>query len=112
MTIAELTFLLPYFISLGLSLGVLVYTWRHRNTSGALPYMLYVIGQCLWIGGFILELINPDLPEKIFWDQFQYVAGLIILIAFPVFVIQYTDTTIPRPMLLLLRFTLIGKDRH
>ena len=93
-------FLLPYLISLAISLGVLGYTWRFRNVRGAKAYAWYVAGQSFWIFGYILELVNPGLDGKIFWDRFQWFAGIFILIAFPVFAIQYTQAKIWRPHLM------------
>jgi hypothetical protein len=93
-------FLLPYVLSFAISLGVLFYTWRFRNVRGARAYAWYVAGQCLWILGYIFELINPSLDGKIFWDQIQWGAGLFITIAFPVFAIQYTETKVRQPRLI------------
>jgi len=97
----KVLFLIPYILSLVITIGVLVYTWRHRSVRGARAYVWYVIGQALWVFGYIIELVSQRLNAKIFWDQFQYIAGLIILVAFPIFVIQYTETTLHRPGLLL-----------
>ncbi len=96
----KVLFLLPYTLSLIITIGVLIYTWRHRSVRGAGAYVWFVVGQSLWILGYIIELVSQDLNTKVFWDQFQYFAGLIILIAFPIFVIQYTETTLNRPRLL------------
>lgn len=93
-------FLLPYIFSFAISLGVLGVTWRFRNVHGAKAYAWYVAGQGLWVLGYILELVSIGLKGKIFWDQFQWVAGLFITIAFPVFAIQYTETEVRRPSLL------------
>jgi PAS domain S-box-containing protein/putative nucleotidyltransferase with HDIG domain len=92
-------FLLPYILSFAISLGVLIYAWQFRNIRGAKAYVWYVAGQSLWAFGYIFELTSPSLSGKIFWDQFQWVAGIFILISFPVFAIQYTETKIRRPYL-------------
>ena len=94
-------FLLPYVLSFAISLGVLIYTWRFRSVRGASTYAWYVAGQSLWNLGYIFELLNPTLEGKIFWDQFQWVAGLVITIVFPIFAVQYTETKVPRPKILL-----------
>ncbi|MGD8406347.1 MAG: PAS domain S-box protein, partial [Anaerolineales bacterium] len=94
---AEILYLLPYLGSLLLSVGVLIYAWLHRGARGVKAYTWYALGQTLWIFGFILELICPNLGNKIFWDGSQWLAGLIILIAFPVFAVQYTDFELKRP---------------
>lgn len=90
----ELIYLFPYLASLGLSVGVLVYAWMHRRAKGVYAYSFYVAGQSLWIFGFILELISPSLAGKLFWDGFQWLAGLLSLVAMPVFAVQYSDQKI------------------
>ena len=87
----ELLYFLPYVLSLILSLGVFYYTWQRRSAKGATFFMWYVLGQALSILGFIAELLAPNLSNKIFWDAFQWFAGLIILITFPAFAVQYTE---------------------
>ena len=93
-------FLTPYILSLLISLGVLIYTRRHRHVQGANAYSWYVLGQSIWIFGYILELVTPSLKGKIFWDQIQWFAGFFILISFPVFALRYTETRVSRPRLL------------
>jgi PAS domain S-box-containing protein len=58
---------------------------------GARAYAWYVAGQALWGLGYIFELVSSTLGTKIFWDQFQWVAGMFILIAFPIFTFQYSE---------------------
>jgi len=91
MTRAEVLYLIPYIISLVLSTGVLVYTWTRRNAQGATAFAWYVTGQVLWIAGFIFEMISADIGGKIFWDEFQWLAGFLVVIALPVFMVQYTE---------------------
>ncbi len=91
MTRTEALYLLPYFASLALSLGVLYYTWTKRSAKGASAFTWYVAGQTIWIFGFILELISPNLFDKIFWDGLQWLASLLIVVTFPVFAVQYTE---------------------
>lgn len=99
----EVIYLIPYFASLMLALGVFVYTWSRRSAQGAAAFAWHTAGQSLWIAGFILELISIHLSEKMFWDGFQWAAGSLSLIALPVFAVQYTEQRLkhPRPMFLL-----------
>jgi len=93
-------FLLPYVLSFAISIGVLVYTLQFRGVRGASAYAWYVAGQSLWVFGYIFELISPSLGGKIFWDKSQWVAGIFLAIAFPVFAIQYTEIKFSRLRLL------------
>src|SRR5687767_4031932 len=92
----EVLYLIPYFVSLALSIGVLVYTWSRRSAQGAIAFAWYVLGQVLWIAGFIFELVSADITVKIFWDEFQWFAGLLVVIALPVFMVEYTEYKLDR----------------
>lgn len=94
---AEVLYVLPYVGSLLLSTGVLFYAWLHRSERGLLAYALYTLGQTLWIFGFLFELVSPDLSNKLFWDGFQWLVTLFILIVFPVFAVQYSETKLSHP---------------
>jgi putative nucleotidyltransferase with HDIG domain/PAS domain S-box-containing protein len=100
MTRDEAIFLIPYFASLAISIGVLIYTWRRRNVQGAFIFAWFVLGQVLWITGFILELLSTDINTKIFWDGFQWFASFFLVIAIPIFAVQFTQYKISKPRLL------------
>ena len=97
MTRSELFYLLPYFISLALSLGILYYTWERRTAKGVTAFTWYIAGQTLWTFGFIVELLTPDVAGKMFWDGFQWLAGLILVITFPIFAVQYAEHKFKNP---------------
>jgi PAS domain S-box-containing protein/putative nucleotidyltransferase with HDIG domain len=99
MTRDEILYLIPYFASLAISIGVLFYTWSRRRAQGALAFAWYGAGQVLLLTGFILELISKDIGSKIFWDGFQWFAGFIILVILPIFAIQYSEYILPKPRL-------------
>lgn len=83
--------MLPYAGSLGVSLGLLFYVWTWRKARGAAAFFWYAFGQTVYIAGNILEMVSPDLDGKLFWESFQGVIGSLPVIAFPVFIIQYTE---------------------
>lgn len=91
MTNAETLYLLPYVISLGLSISVLIYTWQRHRIKGTGAYIWLVSAQALWTLGYIIELLSPNLTWKLFWDGIEWIASGIAIIALPVFVIQYTE---------------------
>ena len=77
--------LVPFALSLAISLGVAIYCWRRRREVGAAAYALVAASQASWTLGYILELTSPTLNAKILWDDFQYLglAGWVIgIIAF------------------------------
>ncbi|MBI1794998.1 MAG: HD domain-containing protein [Chloroflexi bacterium] len=96
----ELEYLYPYLISLALSVGILIYAWQRRKVRGAGAYTWFIGGQTLSIFGFIMELVNSNLQTKIFWDKFQwFTEGTVVVFAFLIFAIQFTEYKIRRPKL-------------
>src|SRR5688500_15783844 len=92
----EVLYLIPYFVSLALSIGVLVYTWSSKSAPGAIAVAWYVLGQVLWPDGFIFELVRAAISGKVFWDQFQWLAGFVVVVALPVFMVEYTEYKLDR----------------
>jgi membrane protein CcdC involved in cytochrome C biogenesis len=95
----ELIYLIPYLLSLALSLGILIYAWRRQTVAGARPFAWLASTQAVWTFGFILELITPTLSGKLFWDAFQWVGGIVMPLIFPAFTIEYANFQIKRPRL-------------
>lgn len=97
----EFVYLIPYFTSLGVSFGVFWYVWSRRSARGAFAFSWYTLAQALWITGFVFGLISKDIPTKILWDNFQWLASIIGVLALPVFAIQYTEKSLHLPRVLL-----------
>ncbi|MFN8433587.1 MAG: histidine kinase N-terminal 7TM domain-containing protein [Anaerolineales bacterium] len=97
MTSSEIAHIVPYLVSLLISILILGYTWTKRHAQGALGFELYMAGQTLWITGFILEMTSQDLRDKLFWDQAQWLCTTLILVAIPIFAIQFTEHRIYFP---------------
>jgi PAS domain S-box-containing protein len=88
----EVFYLVPYLLSLSLSLGIFLYTWRHRDVRGAKVYSWFVAGQTLTILGFILEMVSPNLQIKILWDKFQWLTiSFLAIVPFLRFSIQFSE---------------------
>src|SRR5688500_15762390 len=100
MMIDRFFYLVPYFLSLGISLGILIYSWQHRKVNGARFYTWYMAGQFLSVGAFILEILSPQLEIKLLWDKFQWFTdGMFIILSFLLFTIQFTEHKLSRPKL-------------
>jgi PAS domain S-box-containing protein len=87
----RLLYLIPYIISALLSVGILLYTRSKRNFRGAREFMFFLIGQTIWLSGILIELVAADIFLKILWDKFQWVGGVISMLALPFFVIQFSN---------------------
>jgi PAS domain S-box-containing protein len=70
----RIEYLLPFFASLLLSVGLAVYAWGRRNTPGVTGFMGACLSQALWTLGYIFETITFSAQGKIFWDNFQFIA--------------------------------------
>lgn len=103
----EIIYLIPYIVSLLFSIAILFYARSKRHAQGAIAYSWYMLGESLWIGGFILEMISPDLASKIFWDGFQWLTTHLLIIALPVFAVQFTDHKLRKPRALFLASFLV-----
>jgi PAS domain S-box-containing protein len=100
MTADHFFYLVPYFLSLGISLGILVYSWQHRKVNGARFYTWYMASQLLSVGAFILEILSPQLETKLLWDKFQWFTdGMFIILSFLLFTIQFTEHKLSRSRL-------------
>jgi PAS domain S-box-containing protein len=100
MTADRFFYLVPYFLSLGISLGILVYSWQHRRVNGARFYTWYMASQLLSVGAFILEILSPQLETKLLWDKFQWFTdGMFIILSFLLFTIQFTEHKLSRSRL-------------
>ena len=70
----EVAYLLPYFASLLLSVGLGAYGWGRRNTPGATGFAMMSWSQVLWTFGFVIETLSISLGAKVFWDNVQFIA--------------------------------------
>lgn len=89
MTRSEIVYLLPYWGSFILSIAILVLIRNKRDASGSTAFFFYILGQSVYVLGFIFELTASDLREKMFWESAQWIASSIPVIAFPVFAAAY-----------------------
>jgi PAS domain S-box-containing protein len=81
-------YLVPYALSLALCLGVAIFAWRRKVVIGARTYAMVALGQVIWFSGFILELLNPTLGGKLFWDHMQWPGVLLVPAAWFVFSLE------------------------
>lgn len=89
MTQSEFLYLLPYLGSMALSFTLLAFISKKREAKGSTAFFFYILGQCVFTLSFILELLFPDMREKMFWESAQWIASSIPVIAFPVFAAGY-----------------------
>ena len=99
MTGAAALYLIPYFLSCAISLGVGLYAWRRREENAAAPFAWIAVSQGITTLGYILELLSPTLRGKIFWDNLQFVGFVVWPLALLAFVLKYTGQKLAYPRL-------------
>jgi signal transduction histidine kinase len=88
---------LAYLVSSLISTLIAWYCWQRHEVNGAREYAVVALSQSLWTIGLIFELISPNLDDKIFWDNAQFIATASWLLAFLAFALRYTERRLPRP---------------
>ena len=87
--------LLPYLVSLAITLGLAVFTFRRRSVLGAGSFSIVILLEVLETGGYLLELVAPTMNGKMLWDNFQWFTSLLIPISILYFSIEYIDRLKP-----------------
>lgn len=77
-------------LSIIVSVFVAVLSWRHRGLTGTKALLAMIVVGSLSEVGFIFEAITDTLPEKIFWDNIQYINQDILAITYFLFALEYT----------------------
>ncbi len=80
----------PLYAVAALSIGLAVYTWRRRGTSGAGAMTVFLLALALWSVGAGLGISAAGLPAKILWGRLEYLGIVAVPPAWLVFVLQYT----------------------
>ena len=87
--------LLPYLLSLAITLSLAVFTFRRRSVLGARSFFILILTELLETVGFILELVAPTLNGKMFWDNFQWYTTLLLGVAMLYFSLEYIGRSKP-----------------
>jgi len=99
MTTEKLLDLIPYLISLCLSLAILLYAWSKRSIRGARVFWIYMTWETLWLVCYLAGMITESFSAKVFWDSAKWIAGLLAIITIPYFVFSYLEYKLKRPRL-------------
>ncbi|RPI24431.1 MAG: diguanylate cyclase [Chloroflexota bacterium] len=78
------------------------YAWRHRATSGARLFSIFILAQALYTLGYSFELASSSLPSMLFWNRIQYVGICSFPTLFLLFAIKYSGGQLARRTTLLL----------
>jgi PAS domain S-box-containing protein len=78
--------------------------WRHRNITISLPFTLLMAALTIWFYGYVLELLSPDLPWSLVFNNIEVPFTLVVPVAFLLLVLYYTghETFVSKKNILLL----------
>jgi len=71
-------------------IGLAVFSFRHRDMPGALPFSIACVFGLLWSIGSIFEYTAVGIDIKIFWRKFQVIFQLPSATAITCFLLEYT----------------------
>ena len=70
-----------------------LFTWRHRRTQAAKPFVIQMLILLQWETSYILQVAATDLPTKLFWDKITFLGVVAMPVAWLVFAIEYIGRT-------------------
>lgn len=98
--------LLPYLVSVTLSVGIGFFAWNRRAIAGATEFAIFSWAQASMTFGFMLEQLSVKITDKIFWDNLQFLGMFIGPAAFYMFTRSYTGRRISHPRLFMALVTI------
>ncbi len=78
--------------------------WHRRPAPGATAFCLLMLAVAEWALAYALELVSPDLPSTLFWDNIGWLGSLSAPTMWLVFALQYTGRArwLSRPIVTIL----------
>src|SRR5439155_2305755 len=84
-------YVIPEIISVAISVSLALVAWWRRSAPGATAFGLLMLGVAEWSLTYAVELVSPNLPTKLFWDNLTWLGSGIVPAAWLAFALQYTD---------------------
>ncbi|MGV8122976.1 MAG: histidine kinase N-terminal 7TM domain-containing protein [Candidatus Xenobiia bacterium LiM19] len=99
-------FILPLIPAAIILIGLGIYSLRFRNAPGALPFTIAVFLSACYPILYAIDLYSTDLLLKILFSRMRYLLGELMMVFWPIMVIEHTTQskwlTLKRLLLLLL----------
>lgn len=90
MSFQAIFYLLLLIIAALISVALALYTWRNRQTVGALPFSILMLVLFQWGTSYSLQLISTDLVTKTFWDKITFLGVVTTPVIWMIFALEYT----------------------
>ncbi len=84
-------YVIPLFLAAALSGALSLYALRHRKTVGSLGFAAMTLAVTVWALGYALEIAGADLATKIAYAKIEYLAIVIVPVAWLVFALQFSQ---------------------
>lgn len=81
--------LVPYILSLIISLWLGLLAARRRSVPGAFQFAWVAFSEVIWTLGYIGQLISPDLAGKLLWNNLQFLGAVGTPLAALGFALEY-----------------------
>ncbi len=85
------SYMLPLIVAAGVSVAIVIISWRRRTAPGALPLAILTLAVAEWSIGYVLELGGGDLSTKIFWGKVEYLGIVTLPVAWLAFALQFSN---------------------
>ncbi len=69
--------------------AIAVYAWQHRQTPGAKPIVVLLLGAAVWTLGYGIAIGARDLAFRTFWAKVQHVGIAFSSLGLSIFVLEY-----------------------
>ena len=84
-------YVVPLFLAAALSGALSLYALRHRMAVGSLGFATMTLAVTIWVVGYALEIAGTDLATKIVYAKIEYLAIVIVPVAWLVFALQFSQ---------------------
>jgi len=84
-------YVLPVVVAVVVSATLAFVAWRRRPVPGATPFSFFMLAVSEWSLAYTIELISPNLPTALFWDNIAWLGAVCAPTFWLVFTLRYTD---------------------
>ena len=97
-------YVLPVAASAVICAWLALTAWHRRPAPGATAFCLLMLAVAQWALAYALELVSPDLPSTLFWDNIGWLGSVCAPTLWLAFALQYTGRArwLSRPIVALL----------
>ncbi len=89
MTLSIIPFLIPMIAAVVISLLVLMYAFRHRDTVGSRAFIVLMSAVSLWQLAYLFWLLSVNPSAKVLFDKISYIGVVLVAPGWLWFALQY-----------------------